>query len=121
VRGLGDPARVRQIVRNLISNADGHGGPTIGVSVSAVGETARLTVWDDGPGVPPDEVETIFDPYHRVDPDGSVPGGVGLGLSISRQLARLMGGDLRHRRRSGRTVFELTLPIATSGEPTPPA
>jgi signal transduction histidine kinase len=67
-------------------------------------------VVDDGPGVPPGEEEAIFQPYIRNRSDQALPGSIGLGLSVSRRLARLMGGDLVYSRDHG-SVFELSLPL----------
>jgi signal transduction histidine kinase len=111
VRAWGDPARVRQIVRNLITNVARHGGEHTWVQISASHSTARLTVRDDGPGVPDADTETIFDPYHTAGGEKTHPRSVGLGLTLSRRLARLMGGDLTYRREHGYTIFELTLPL----------
>jgi len=108
---VGDPARVRQIVRNLLSNAFRYGSGAIEVAVGADPDTSWLTVSDEGAGIPEEERERVFLPYHRVAGDARAPGGLGLGLAISRELARLMGGDLTYRRGRGRSVFELTLPV----------
>jgi hypothetical protein len=110
VRAVGDPARVRQVVRNLVSNALRYGSDRVRVETGVEGEAAWVTVSDDGPGIPPEERERIFDPYHRAAAGRTVPGGVGLGLAISRHLAVLMGGSLTCRRDDGDTVFELALP-----------
>ncbi|MFQ5523139.1 MAG: ATP-binding protein [Acidimicrobiia bacterium] len=111
VRAWGDPARVRQIVRNLVSNAIRHGGEHCWIRISASDTTASLMVCDDGPGVPDVDAEAIFSPYHTANKEMARPGSVGLGLTLSRRLARLMGGDLTYRREDGHTVFELTLPL----------
>jgi signal transduction histidine kinase len=111
-RALGDPARVRQIVRNLINNALRHGGDTITIATGRRPEAAWLTVSDDGKGIPAEHRERIFDPYHQVDEAPGPIGGLGLGLAISRQLARLMRGDLTYEYRDGRSTFELSLPAA---------
>ena len=93
----GDPDKVRQILINLLSNAikftpiDGH----IGVACWMDTEAVRVSVTDDGSGIPPDKLNAIFEPFVQVGRDFSSPqGGTGLGLSISRDLARRMGGDL---------------------------
>ena len=112
-RAEADPARVRQIIRNLISNALRYGGPDIALDTNVAAGMARVQVSDDGPGVPPEEQDRIFNPYHRLAEGGRGPGGIGLGLSISRDLARRMGGDLTYHRRRGRTVFELSLPLVS--------
>lgn len=107
---LGDPARLRQIMRNLISNACRYGGDRVEVrGVSAEGEV-RIQVADDGAALPREEWERIFEPYYRAHHIESQPAALGIGLSISRHLARLMGGDLTYRYQNGWSVFELTLP-----------
>lgn len=107
-----DPARVRQILRNLLSNAVRYGGNHITVR-SARGESCvRLEVCDDGPQIPAVLQARIFEPYERAHEVGSQPGSVGLGLTISRQLARLMDGDLGYRWTLGQSVFVLDLPCA---------
>jgi two-component system, sensor histidine kinase len=108
----GDPGRVRQIVRNLLTNAVKYGGDDIRVDLDAQPGLARATVSDDGEGVPHGSEEKIFVSYQRVHSIESHPNSVGIGLSISRELARAMGGDLVYRRDNGRTRFELTLPLA---------
>lgn len=110
VRAVGDPARVRQIVRNLVANALTHGAGRVEIDVGEHGQLARLTVADQGPGIPAEDAASIFDPYRRASGRLSMPAGLGIGLSISRKLARMMGGDLVYRRETNRTVFELTLP-----------
>jgi signal transduction histidine kinase len=112
VRAVADPARVRQIVRNLLSNAIRYGGPHIAVEAEERSGLARLRVLDDGSGVPPGDRDLIFNPYHRAHNGNQTPGSIGLGLSISRELAQRMGGDLTYQRRRGHSVFELSLPLA---------
>lgn len=107
----GDPQRVRQILRNLVNNALAYGGDTISLQASSSSGAARIMVIDNGPGLPPGQTD-IFAPYQRRHPRGSSPDHIGIGLTISRQLAQLMGGDLTHARQSGETIFELTLPAA---------
>jgi signal transduction histidine kinase len=106
-----DGLRTRQILRNLITNAVKYGGDTIKVEVAAEGAIARVTVRDNGSGVRSPDGERIFDPYYRAAESESKPDSVGLGLSVARQLARLMKGDLIYRRAKGWTEFELTLPL----------
>jgi PAS domain S-box-containing protein len=109
---IADPARVRQIVRNLVGNALRYGGPDVEIRIAADDSTIRLEVSDDGPGVPPGEAARIFEPYHRAHTREGLTASVGLGLTISLRLARAMDGDLGYRRQHGRSVFELTLPAA---------
>jgi len=118
VVAIADPARVRQIIRNLVSNALRYGGPQISIETAERSGTAYLAVIDNGPGVAASQRDLIFNPYHRV-PDGErVPGSIGLGLSIGRELARLMSGDLTYQRRKGQSVFELSLPLAETSSTT---
>jgi signal transduction histidine kinase len=111
VHTIGDPARVRQILRNLISNALRYGGEQIQICVDSDASTGQVMVIDNGIGVPPEEQEAIFEPYRRAHNSPSLTASMGLGLSISRQLAQLMDGDLTYRRDPGKSIFALTLPI----------
>jgi signal transduction histidine kinase len=111
----GDPARVRQILRNLVTNALRYGGEQISVRVGGGERTVFVTVEDNGPGVAPEEQEKIFEPYRRAHDAPGVTASMGLGLSISRHLARMMGGDLVYRRQSGSSLFTLSMP--TRSEP----
>jgi PAS domain S-box-containing protein len=106
-----DPTRFRQIARNLLTNAMRYGGEEVVVVTQSNGDRGILQVRDNGPGIDPEDLERIFEPYERAtDVEVVRPGSVGLGLYVSRQLARLMGGDLTCRREDDETVFELTLP-----------
>lgn len=105
-----DPKRFSQIVRNLLSNAERHGGSHIRVSVVRRGDAVEVTVSDDGGGVHPDDVERIFEPYQRADGVPIKQGSVGLGLSVARRLARLMGGDLEYAQEGQWASFRLSLP-----------
>ena len=110
-----DEGRVRQILRNLITNAQRYGGAEIEIAISVEGHTTHLTVSDNGDGIPADDQERIFAPYESAHNPGTQPGSLGLGLAISRMLARLMDGDLSYRRRGGWTAFDFALPAY--GEP----
>jgi signal transduction histidine kinase len=105
---LADPRRVRQILRNLLTNAQRYGGPDRRVTSGAHGGSAWLAVCDNGPAIPDEQVVRMFEPY-------ATSGGresVGLGLAVARQLAELMGGKLAYERRAGESVFRLELPVA---------
>jgi signal transduction histidine kinase len=117
VTARADGLRTRQILRNLLTNAMRYGGNTIEVEVSATDDYARVVVRDDGPGVKGMDAERIFDPYSRNQDGETKPDSVGLGLSVARQLARLMGGDLVYRRSRAWTLFELALPLVPTQEP----
>ncbi len=110
---VGDQARARQIVRNLVSNAVRYGGDHISVEVGYRG-AACVAVIDDGDGVPLELRDSIFDAYYRRERGAQIVGSLGLGLAISRQLARLMGGELSYRYDDGRSIFVLELPEAIS-------
>jgi signal transduction histidine kinase len=69
-----------------------------------------LSVEDDGPGIPPEQLAHVFERFYRGD--GSQASGSGLGLSIALELARVMGGTLELESAEGLTVFRLTLPPA---------
>jgi signal transduction histidine kinase len=105
-----DPTRVRQILRNLITNALRYGGPELRVQIQQTPETAVLRVLDNGAGIPESEWEDIFQPYHRLNQPTTQTESVGIGLSVARQLAHLMAGDLTYQHRNGWSIFQLTLP-----------
>ncbi len=112
-----DRDRLEQILVNLLSNAvkyTGAGGSIrVEVDCSTDGHTASVRVADTGRGIPADQLDRIFEPFVQVDRatmSGSQQG-VGLGLSISRGLARAMGGELSAESTFGEgSVFTLALP-----------
>ena len=118
VYALGDPLRIRQIVRNLLTNASRYGGPNVRVSTRVSHQTARVVVEDDGAGVPAELADRIFEPFTRAHQRRGRTDPVGLGLAISSQLASMMDGELRYVRSGGKTSFELRLPVATLPAPT---
>jgi signal transduction histidine kinase len=109
-----DPERLQQIFINLLSNAIKFTPAQGEISVLCVAKrtTMEVRVSDTGVGIPPDKLESIFEPFVQLDrgqPSGNV--GTGLGLAISRDLARAMGGDLRARSTVGKgSTFILSLP-----------
>jgi signal transduction histidine kinase len=105
-----DANRVRQIVRNLVSNAIKHGGPTVDVYLESDGDRAVLTVSDNGEVMDADVEQRMFDRFVHDGVETLLTGSVGLGLSIARSLARTMGGDIRFVRAGGWTNFEVSLP-----------
>ncbi len=113
---MGDPLRVRQIMRNLLTNAHRYGGDDVAVEVDDHGDVCVLAVTDNGLGVPEGDADRIFMSYERSDNAIQQPKSVGLGLSVSRKLARLMGGDLVYRRVGNRTRFELTIPASLAAQ-----
>jgi PAS domain S-box-containing protein len=117
---MGDPARIKQILRNLLGNAlkfTSSGSVTVQASYTA-GECI-IDVTDTGQGVSADKRESIFEPFVQADDASSRRfGGAGLGLPISRKLSEAMSGSLSLLQ-SGRTgsTFRLTLPLQVSDEP----
>jgi signal transduction histidine kinase len=114
VMATADPARVRQILRNLLTNAERYGGPNVSASIVTVDGWVCVDITDDGAGIPEEEREAIFLLYHRVQNEASRKDGAGIGLAVSRQLAELMGGSLSYFHDGERSVFRLKLP---AGEP----
>lgn len=109
-----DPARVRQVVRNLLVNAQRYGGSTVAVECGVTSECTWVQVIDDGDGISPNEVTKVFEPYQRAHSAEGQPLSVGLGLTVSRKLAELMGGRLVYEYVDQRSVFRLELPLAGS-------
>jgi PAS domain S-box-containing protein len=112
VKALADPTRVRQILRNLVNNALKYGGDDLRITSVADGHSSLVLVSDNGPGIPREERDLIFESYKRAHNARGMTGSLGLGLAVSRKLARLMGGDLTYRYQNERSVFALTLPAA---------
>lgn len=110
-----DPTALRRILSNLLVNAVAYAddGP-VRIDVSGRPGHVTVTVTDPGPGIPPEEVERIFVPFYRGAGDRVIATrGTGLGLTIARRLAELMGGSLRAVPVAGVGRFELTLAAAT--------
>jgi signal transduction histidine kinase len=105
-----DPARLRQALDNLITNAVVHGGHGVEISVAMRADDAlRIDVSDSGPGIAKDELKRIFDTGVRLDPDRP---GSGIGLPLARSIAEGHGGTLTVESRLGHgTVFTLSLPL----------
>ena len=107
-----DPQRAQQIFTNLLDNARKHGGKDGAVMVEVAEEDgeAVVRVSDEGPGIPPEELERIFHRFYRVDRSRSQPG-TGLGLAIAKHLAVAHGGSIRAwNRPTGGATFEVRLP-----------
>lgn len=110
----GDAKLLRRLVRNLLENAMRYGGETpVTLDLQAVEDGVRLDVGDSGPGVPEAERERIFEPFYRLPGASEASGGVGLGLSLVRQIALHHGGSvvcLGNRQRG--CCFRVTLPAS---------
>lgn len=115
-----DRTRIRQVILNLLSNAVRYTeAGQVGVYASSDGQQLTVKIWDTGPGVHPDDVERIFDPFYR-----GAPGlrqdtiGAGLGLSVSRQLVELHSGKIWLESQPGAgSTFYFTLPVVVGDIP----
>ena len=126
---LGDRVKIEQIVLNLLSNAlkfTPRGGQVIS-SCGSAGDKVFITVRDNGPGIPKDAIDQIFEPFVQLGRSlSSGHEGAGLGLAISRDLARAMQGDITVESVPGEgATFTLTMPVAppphNATEPTAPS
>lgn len=104
-----DALMLRQIVHNLVSNALRHGGDRVLLSADRSKGGVLLVVADNGEGVPPEMEEKLFERFAHMGRQAIVAGSVGLGLAISKELARKLGGELEYRRVAGWTTFSLFL------------
>jgi signal transduction histidine kinase len=107
-----DPQRVRQILRNLLTNAKRYGGPKVRIDFAEGVGWTEVGVADNGAGVPHDKQEAIFQSYESAHALTSEVRSVGLGLYISRTLARAMGGELEYLYDGTWSHFRLRLPSA---------
>jgi signal transduction histidine kinase len=115
-----DRLRLRQVLRNLLSNALKHGEPPIALTGRVERNRYVLAVTDCGPGVPPELEARLFQRFIHQGRDPLLTGSVGLGLSIARLLVRRMGGNLAYRRSDGLTTFLVELPLwEESGDTVP--
>ena len=107
------PQALRRILANLIDNALKFGGDAL-VQVRTSDQQLTIAVSDRGPGIPPDQLETVLKPFYRVENSRNrSTGGTGLGLAIAHQLAMAMGAELSlHNRPEGGLEGRLTLPLA---------
>ena len=115
-----DPVLFEQALFNLLDNAAKYSPPGSKVTVTGerMGERVHLAVSDTGAGIPPADIERIFDKFYRVQASDHKRAGTGLGLAISRGFVESMGGTLNAATRSGEpgAVFVVTLPIPEQGE-----
>ena len=109
----GDELRLHQLLLNLLDNAlrISPSGAEVSVGLEALGNSATIMISDQGPGIPPGELERVFDRFHSVEGSGLSRGGAGLGLAIARQIARDHGGLLSAENQPGAgALMRLTLP-----------
>jgi signal transduction histidine kinase len=111
---LADEERVIQIGRALVANAIVHtpAGTQVVVRTEGQDGAAVLSVTDDGPGIPEEHADRIFDRFYRVE--GAQASGSGLGLAIARELAERMGGTVELSHERGQTTFTLALPAVAA-------
>jgi signal transduction histidine kinase len=115
---LGDADRIKTIVSNLLENAikySPHGGPIQSI-VSIADRVATLRIVDGGVGIASEDLPRLFNRFERIDNrETSHVGGTGLGLYLSRELARQHGGDIHVESRAhGGSTFTLTLPLVSA-------
>ncbi|SED74685.1 Signal transduction histidine kinase [Amycolatopsis tolypomycina] len=110
----GHARRLERVLRNLADNAERHAGSRVTITLTEVDGHAVLTVLDDGPGIPPEHRERVFDRFVRLDDDRAREddGGSGLGLAIAAEIARTHGGTLRVAESASGACLELRLPLA---------
>jgi PAS domain S-box-containing protein len=110
-----DPDKVQQVIVNLLSNAVKFtpSGGRVSLTSARRGASIDIIVEDTGPGIPRDKLDKIFEPFVQIDRDSHNPtAGVGLGLAISRDLARGMGGELSAASIPGAgSTFTFSLPV----------
>ena len=113
----GDSDRIQQVLVNLIDNAAKHGGSPVRISAGTRNGLVSIAVSDAGPGIAPSERERIFEKFYRAGPQLTrTSGGTGLGLYISRELTRRMGGRLRVESEPGKgAIFLVELSRPSSG------
>lgn len=117
----GHRGHLGRLLTNLLDNAERHAAARVDVRLSTSDGQARLEVRDDGPGVPEEDRERIFERFARVDPArGRHHGGAGLGLALARDIATLHGGSLRLAESgpNGGARFVVVLPVG-AGTPGP--
>ena len=109
-----DPAKLHDVLRNLVENAVHYSPDTATIRLEARRENGavRISVSDSGPGIPPDDLSRVFERFYRVDKSRSRPGGTGLGLAIVKHLVELHGGQASAENRpEGGARFVITLPV----------
>lgn len=104
-----DPRHVSRILMNLLSNARKYGAPPIVITAGRDGDEVGVTVRDHGPGVPADQLPTMFEAFTRGAAHRAIPG-AGLGLAAVRMLAQLNGGDISYSPADPGAEFTLRLP-----------
>jgi signal transduction histidine kinase len=104
-----DGPRLRHVLVNLLSNAVTHGGPSVGVNVEAGDEWIEIEVWDNGRGLPAEQVDTLFEKYVHTGDAPLLTGSIGLGMAVAARLTGLMGGELKYQRFANKSFFVVSL------------
>jgi signal transduction histidine kinase len=112
-----DPTRIMQVVRNLLGNALKFSpqGASVEINARRQGGSLIVSVSDEGPGIPENEVESIFDKFIQSSKTSTGAGGTGLGLAICREIVAGHGGRIWAENKAGiGAVFFFTIPLAES-------
>jgi signal transduction histidine kinase len=112
---MGDRLRVRQIVRNILTNAGRYAYSHIEIAGSTDGDHRVVSIRNDGKPVAPEIADQLFVPFVG-DSSGTQPESIGIGLAVSRDLARRMGGDLVYTYEGDYVKFTMTLPTVADGD-----
>jgi signal transduction histidine kinase len=114
---LADNTQIKQVIMNLVENAIAYSeeSSTIKISARINGTLMQVTVTDNGDGIPPEDIDKVFDKFYRGSQNRHKPGGVGLGLAICKSIIDNHGGKIWVESKPGQgSVFYITLPIARS-------
>jgi two-component system phosphate regulon sensor histidine kinase PhoR len=115
---LADPAKLHDVVRNLVENAVNYSADEAELQLSAARRDGAFVVRvaDSGPGLPEDDLTRVFERFYRVDKSRGRPGGTGLGLAIVKHLVDLHGGSVSAANRpEGGALFTVTIPDVRRG------
>jgi PAS domain S-box-containing protein len=118
-----DETRLAQSIGNVLHNAMKFtpSGGRVEVTVGRSQDRARVTVRDTGVGVPPEQIERLFEPFTQADGGGARQGGLGIGLAIARGLVEAHGGEIEARSEGPGSGFELTVLLPLAAQPARPA
>lgn len=111
-----DATRVRQIVRNLLTNAVRYGGPQRRIVTRSSDGVVTICVCDNGDGIPEHDRDRVFEPYQSSAQVLAVSDSVGLGLTVARKLARMMDGELTYVYEDGMSTFRLSFPAVSGSD-----
>jgi signal transduction histidine kinase len=113
----GDAVALKGLFANLVGNALKY-GRLARVTVDVVGDDVRIAIADAGPGLPDNELERVFQPFYRTDPARNMDvGGIGLGLSVARSIARQHGGDVWLTSSPEGLTAHVQLPLGAAPKP----